>query len=162
MPAGKVGWQAERFWETQAQIYGGISWTSDTIDQIWYPSHDYLKPKGVLTGGYMRGRQAIAFNARPLAERLHIAREQGEKLHPGFARYVEHGLAIGWERMEFAQGGWANEDHPRFLANAQVLAKPQGRFHVAGDHITMWSGWQEGAILAAWHAVTAIDRQTRP
>lgn len=162
MPAGKVGWQAERFWETQAQIYGGISWTSDTIDQIWYPSHDYLSRKGVLTGGYMRGRHAIAFNGRPLAERLHIAREQGEKLHPGFAKYVEHGLAIGWERMEFAQGGWANEDDPRFLENVEVLSKPQGRFHVAGDHITLWSGWQEGAILAAWHAVTAIDRQTRP
>ena len=162
MPAGKVGWQAERFWETQAQIYGGISWTSDTIDQIWYPSHDYLSRKGVLTGGYIRGKEAIEFNGRPIAERLHIAREQGEKLHPGFAKHVEHGLAIGWERMEFQQGGWANEDDPRFLANAEVLSKPQGRFHMAGDHITLWSGWQEGAVLAALHAVTAIDRQTRP
>jgi monoamine oxidase len=42
MAAGKVGWQAQRFWETEAQIYGGISWTTDTIDQIWYPSSDYL------------------------------------------------------------------------------------------------------------------------
>ena len=53
--AGKVGWQAERFWETEAQIYGGISWTTDTIDQIWYPSSDYLSAKGTLTGAYMRG-----------------------------------------------------------------------------------------------------------
>ena len=36
--AGKVGWQAERFWETRDQIYGGISWTTDTIRQVWYPS----------------------------------------------------------------------------------------------------------------------------
>ena len=53
--AGKVGWQAERFWETQDQIYGGISWTTDDITQIWYPSDGFLSPKGVLTGAYYYG-----------------------------------------------------------------------------------------------------------
>jgi monoamine oxidase len=163
MAAGKVGWQSERFWETNDNIYGGISWTTDTIDQIWYPSSGYLGAKGTLTGAYMRGRQAIAFDALPVAERLRLAREQGERLHPGFfAKSVEHGLAIGWDRMEFAQMGWANEGDPHFAENAQVLAKPQGRFHFAGDQITFWSGWQEGAVLAAWEAVQAIDRQANP
>jgi monoamine oxidase len=161
MAAGKVGWQAERFWETEAQIYGGISWTSDTIDQIWYPSSGYLSARGTLTGGYFRGQSAVAFNVKPVAERLAIAREQGERLHPGYARYVERGLAIGWENMEFARGGWINEDDPNFLANSTILSKPQGRFHMAGDQITFLSGWQEGAVVAAHHAVTAIDRQTR-
>jgi monoamine oxidase len=162
MAAGKVGWQAERFWEKDANIYGGISWTTDTIDQIWYPSHDYLSPKGTLTGGYMRGRRAIEFDAKPIADRLQIAREQAERLHPGFSKYVEHGVAIGWERMPFQSGGWADEEHPQFGEWSKLLAEPQGRFHVAGDQITFLSGWQEGAIVAAWHAVTAIDRVTRP
>jgi monoamine oxidase len=161
MAAGKVGWQAERFWEIEAQIYGGISWTTDTIDQIWYPSAGYLSAKGTLTGGYMRGRQAIDFNMKPLAERLAIAREQGERLHPGYAKYVERGLAIGWENMEFARGGWINEDDPNFGANSTILSRPQGRFQMAGDQITFLSGWQEGAVVAAHYAVTAIDRQTR-
>jgi monoamine oxidase len=159
--AGKVGWQAERFWETEAQIYGGISWTTDTIDQIWYPSSGYLSAKGTLTGGYMRGKQAIDFNLKPVAERLAIAREQGERLHPGYAKYVERGLAIGWENMEFARGGWINEDDPNFGANSTILSRPQGRFHMAGDQITFLSGWQEGAVVAAHYAVTAIDRETR-
>ncbi len=161
MAAGKVGWQAQRFWETEAQIYGGISWTTDTIDQIWYPSSDYLSAKGTLTGGYMRGARAIVFNARPLAERLRIAREEGEKLHPGYAKHVEHGVAIGWENMEFQRGGWINEDDPDFGANSTIVSRPQGRFHMAGDQITFLSGWQEGAIVAAHHAVTGIDRQVR-
>jgi monoamine oxidase len=159
--AGKVGWQAERFWETEAQIYGGISWTTDTIDQIWYPSSGYLSAKGTLTGGYMRGATAITFNQKPVAERLAIAREQGERLHPGYAKYVEHGVAIGWENMEFARGGWVNEEDPTFGTNSRILAQPQGRFHMAGDQLTFVSGWQEGAVLAAHHAVTGIDRQTR-
>jgi monoamine oxidase len=139
--AGKVGWQAERFWEREANIYGGISWTTDTIDQIWYPSSGYLSQKGVLTGGYMRGDQAIAFNAKSVAERLAIAREQGERLQ---------------------RCGWIDEEHPAFGANSAVLAQPQGRFHLAGDQITFLSGWQEGALVAAHHAVTNIDRQMRP
>ena len=161
-PSGKVGWQAERFWERDANIYGGISWTTDIIDQIWYPSSGYLSPKGTLTGAYMRGAKAAEFNAKPVAERLAIAREQGERLHPGYAKYVERGLAIGWENMEFQRGGWVSEDAPGFAASSKVLAEPQGRFHMGGDQITFLSGWQEGAILAAHHAVTNIDRQTRP
>jgi monoamine oxidase len=157
--AGKVGWQAERFWERDANIYGGISWTTDAIDQIWYPSSGYLGAKGVLTGGYMRGKQAIEFNAKPVAERLAIAREQGEKLHPGYAKYVERGVAIGWENMEFQRCGWIDEEDPTFGAISALLAEPQGRFHMAGDQITFLSGWQEGALVAAHHAVINISRQ---
>ena len=159
--AGKVGWQAERFWETEAQIYGGISWTTDTIDQIWYPSSGYLSAKGTLTGAYMRGANAVAFDKKPVAERLAIAREQGERLHPGYAKYVEHGVAIGWENMEFARGGWVNEYDKNFADNSAKLAQPQGRFHMAGDQLTYVSGWQEGAVIAAHHAVGGIDRQVR-
>jgi monoamine oxidase len=160
--AGKVGWQADRFWETKDRIYGGISWTTDVITQIWYPSSGYLSRKGVLTGAYMYGAAAQSFNARPVAERLQIAKDQGEKLHPEYAKLVEHGIAIGWNNMEFARFAWADESDPTFGAHAQVLAKPQGRFHMVGDQITYWSGWQEGAIISAWEAVNSIDRQTDP
>ena len=159
--AGKVGWQAERFWETKDHIYGGISWTTDPITQVWYPSSGFLSRKGVLTGAYLYGPPADEFNARPLAERLQLAKDQGEKLHPGFADAVEHGLAIGWNNMEFERFAWADEGDPDFGANAELLAKPQGRFHMAGDQLTFWSGWQEGAIISAWVAVKSIDRQAR-
>lgn len=160
--AGKIGWQAERFWETKDQIYGGISWTTDVITQIWYPSSGFLSGQGTLTGAYMYGPVAETFNALPVAERLRIAKEQGEKLHVGYAEQVRHGLAIGWNNMEFARMGWTDEADPSFGDLAQALAKPQGRFHMAGDQLTYWSGWQEGAIISAWEAVKSIDRQTRP
>ena len=161
-PAGKVGWQAERFWETNDRIYGGISWTTDAITQIWYPSSDFLSPKGVLTGAYMYGEPADGFNAKPIAERLQLARDQGERLHPGYSRHVEHGIAIGWNNMEHIRFGWADEGDASFGEQARILAAPQGRFHMAGDQITYLSGWQEGAILTALEAVKSIDRQTNP
>ena len=160
--AGKVGWQAERFWETKDQIYGGISWTTDVITQIWYPSSGFLSGKGTLTGGYMYGDAAVKFNAQPIDERLRQAKEQGERLHDGYARSVEHGVAIGWNNMEFERMGWANEGDPAFAQHAAVLAQPQGRFHMAGDQLTFWSGWQEGALLSALAAVQSIGRQVVP
>jgi monoamine oxidase len=160
--AGKVGWQADRFWETKDQIYGGISWTTDVITQVWYPSSGYLSGKGVLTGAYMYGEAADGFNTKTVAERLQIARDQGDKLHDGYGKMVEHGIAIGWNNMEFARMGWADEGDPTFGTHAQVLSKPQGRFVIAGDKLTYWSGWQEGAIMTALEAVKSIDKQTRP
>ncbi|HKA73949.1 MAG TPA: FAD-dependent oxidoreductase [Xanthobacteraceae bacterium] len=160
--AGKVGWQADRFWEMKDQIFGGISWTTDVITQVWYPSSGFLGAKGVLTGAYMYGAAADQFNAKPVAERLHIAREQGDRLHPGYADWVEHGIAIGWNNMEFARFGWADEGDETFAAHAQMLSRPQGRFHMAGDQLTYWSGWQEGALISALAAVKSIDRQVNP
>jgi monoamine oxidase len=160
--AGKVGWQADRFWETKNQIYGGISWTTDTIDQIWYPSDGYLSRKGILTGAYIRGNTAVTFNRKTIQERLEIARDQGERLHDGYAQAVEHGVAIGWDNMEFERMGWANESDPGFEGPAEILSAPHGRLQIAGDQVTFWSGWQEGAVLSALDAVKAIDRQVNP
>jgi len=54
VPAGKAAFQAERrFWELDHAIYGGISWTSRDITQIWYPTAGIHQRKGVLLGAYI-------------------------------------------------------------------------------------------------------------
>jgi monoamine oxidase len=159
--AGKIAFQAERFWETRDQIYGGISWTTDPITQIWYPSSGFLSKTGVLTGAYYYGPNADGFNAQPVAERIRMAKEQGERLHDGYSRMVEHGVAIGWNLMEFVRMGWAAGHDPEFAESARSLSQPQGRLHLAGDQITFWSGWQEGALLSAHAAVKAIQQQAQ-
>src|SRR4029079_4871875 len=94
-------------------------------------------------------------------QRLRMAKDQGERLHDGFSKHVEHGVAIGWNNMEFERMGWADEGDPAFGEPAKVLSEPQGRFHMAGDQLTYWSGWQEGALLSAQAAVASIDRMAK-
>lgn len=49
--AAKLAFLAERrFWEEDAAIYGGISWTGRDATQLWYPSHGFHAAKGVLVG----------------------------------------------------------------------------------------------------------------
>src|SRR5262249_1770975 len=51
VPAVKVAFQAERrFWELDEAIYGGISWTTRDITQVWYPSAGIHRRKGILVG----------------------------------------------------------------------------------------------------------------
>lgn len=111
-PAIKVGWQGkDQFWETKDEIYGGISWTTDIIGQIWYPSEDFTAHTGVLTGAYNRGTEAVEFAKQNNAERLVTGRDGLGKLHPGEedSVYFDRGLSIAWQYMPYQVGGWASD-----------------------------------------------------
>jgi monoamine oxidase len=172
----KVGWQAnKRFWETQNQIYGGISWTDHVIAQMWYPSNDYFSKKGTMTGAYIPGNHkpptpaddpAYVFGELSLAQRLQTAREGGAKLHPEIAIDsivpLDRGVSIAWQNVPFQRGQAAdydptNDDDNRAYAR---LLSPDGRFHVVGDQVSPLPGWQEGAIMSAEYVVEMVSGRT--
>ncbi|ETW97602.1 MAG: hypothetical protein ETSY1_22005 [Candidatus Entotheonella factor] len=162
----KVGWQAnERFWETNNQIYGGISWIDNIITQMWYPSNDYFSKNGTLTGAYNFTDRARDLGDMSLSERLRVARKGAEKLHPEFAnRQIvpeEKGLSIAWQNVPFQLGGWANwsSTNPKHDKAYQRLLKPDGangQFLIVGDQVSTLPGWQEGAMMSAEHVVHLI------
>jgi monoamine oxidase len=157
-PTVKVGWQtSSRFWETRDQMYGGISYTTDPITQIWYPSWAYFKKKGILTGAYNYDDDAIAYGKMTPQKRLAEAIKGAKKLHPDFDKHVpiELGLSIAWQNVPWQLGGWA-DDWSCDVPIPPVLLKPEGRFWVAGDQVSYLSGWQEGAVRSAHHAIADI------
>src|SRR5690606_5500241 len=81
----KIGLQMkERFWERDG-IYGGISWTSQPIEQIWYPTHGIHAQKGVMLGAYtFREEHGRFFERLSPQERIKAAIAQGEKIHPEY------------------------------------------------------------------------------
>ncbi len=108
--AAKVGWQAEHFWEPKDQIYGGISWTSDPITQIWYPSSGFLEPQGRAHRRlYVWRVSPPTFNAQPIAERCAGRKSRATSHTTASPGAVGHGLAIGWNNMEFERMAWADE-----------------------------------------------------
>ena len=157
----KVGWQTNtRFWETKNQMYGGISYTTDPITQIWYPSWGYFKQKGILTGAYMYDDDAVRYGEMSIQERLVEAMKGAKKLHPDFDKHVpiDLGLSIAWQNVPWQLGGWADDwschkEIPDLLLNAEPDKK---RFWVAGDQVSYWSGWQEGAVRSAHHVIAGI------
>jgi monoamine oxidase len=163
-PTCKLGWQAnKRFWEDNTnQIYGGISYTTDPITQMWYPSYDYFTKNGTLTGLYNYDQDAIAFGNMGLADRIKLARKGAVKFHPEFAdeRLVpsDKAISIAWQNIQNEGGGWANwdpnsDDHSKAYRR---LLTPDRRFYVVGDQVSQLPGWQEGAMESALHVIDQI------
>lgn len=165
----KVGWQTEsRFWETQNQIYGGISYTKQNMTQMWYPSYAYFSKKGVLTGAYNYDTDAEKMAGWEPHDRLVHAMEEAKKLHPDFDKHVrlDLGVSIAWKQVPYQLGGWAEDwgcKQPDGSGNPipDVLLKPDGNFWIAGDQLSYLSGWQEGAVLSAHHVLDSITQPKR-
>lgn len=171
----KVGWQCNtRFWESDRyQIYGGISWTDDIIEQIWYPSNGYFGQKGTLTGAYIHDgvcpgdpRHATEFGKLSLGERLRIAKAGGAKLHPEFLNDTlvpsQLGLSIAWKNVPYQEGAWPDwGNHQHDDGDYRRLLVPDGRFYVVGDQASTLPGWQEGAMMSAEHVVGLISGSKR-
>ena len=152
--AVKIAFQAKRrFWEEDAAIYGGISWTDNDITQVWYPCNGYQRPKGVLVGAYIWSRKpGLRYSALSAPERLRAALAEGAPLHPGYAGEMECGISRAWLNVPFQKGGWPRRNPDA----AAALRRGDGPFHFAGDQVTALPGWQEGALLAAHAAAGAI------
>lgn len=199
-PTSKVGWQGDRdLWQGQelaaievdgmsrkavpesevgvVPIFGGISWTDHPIVQIWYPSNDYHDTKGVLTGAYNFGKNAIRYGEMTPKARLKNANKGAAKFGQRFADGLHDGVTIAWQNIPHIKGGWAvwqalgdGDDAPIAVGAFNALAKGTGvpdgdggrtppNFFIVGDQLSSLPGWQEGAIAAA---LAAVDRASFP
>ena len=188
----KVGWQADRkLWQGSpirednlqvedsevgvVPIFGGISWTDNEIQQIWYPSTAYQDQKGVLTGAYNFGEIAHRWGTWPVEKRLEHARNDARKFGKAFGDGLQDGLAIAWQNMPHIKGGWAYwqavgdadyaTDQFNAIAQGSGVTDPEtgktgdANFFVVGDQISSLPGWQEGAIASA---INAVSRMAEP
>jgi len=155
----KIAFQMkERFWEKEG-IYGGISYTTDPIAQLWYPSHDIHAAKGIMLGAYTWDSKAtVAFEAMTPAERLIVSAKAGEKIHPGYSQYIENGISIPWGRINHQMGCGMHMDKDDWDTYFHMLQEPEGRHFMIGDQISHHSGWQEGALASSEQALQQLNK----
>jgi len=154
--AGKIAFQSRRFWEQEHNIYGGISWTTQNITQIWYPNHGFGRDNGVIVGSYLFGGAAgNNFANQAPQTRIDTTVTQANVLHPEFSAEAIHGISVAWPKVPFQLGAWGASD-PSFLLT------PDGNIFFAGEHLSILRGWQEGAILSAYHAIDLVVARDTP
>ena len=155
--AGKMGLQFKRrFWEEDDGIYGGASRTDQDISEIVYPSAGFHGRKGVVIGYYVRDPRGRQVGDRAPAERLALALEQGERIHPQYRTEFESAFSVAWHRVRWSGGSWAS-----FGGNARreyqpTLLKPDGRVYLAGDHVSNINAWMQGAFESGRSVATQI------
>lgn len=160
--AVKVAWQSQRFWETDDNIYGGISWVDGDTRLLWYPSNDLHASQGILIGAYLSGDPARTFGNRPIAEQIAASRGAVERLHPGGAKQMQHPVAVAWQRIPHNLGSWVRWEDRDNAPEYRLLNQPHGRVLFAGEHLSQYDGgWQEGAALSGQRAVAAIIAQSK-
>ena len=67
--ANKVAWQSRRFWETDYQIYGGLSFINQEASGLWYPSGGFNQAEGILIAAYNNGEVALRRQGHRRADR---------------------------------------------------------------------------------------------
>ena len=163
VPAGKVAFQASRrFWELDHQIYGGITWMSRDITQIWYPTAGIHQAKGVLVGAYIwSDRLGEAFAAKSPSQRIADALSDGEHIHPEYRRWLAYGISVAWKKIPFTGSAWAEWSKEARSTHYPVLLAGDGPFLFAGEHMSWITGWQEGAVRSAHYTLGQIAERMR-
>jgi len=163
VPAGKVAFQASRrFWETDQQIYGGISWTSRDATQVWYPSGGLQRRNGILVGAYIWSDDlGNAFAAKPVAQRLSDTLDDVAHLHPQAPRLLGEGVSVAWKNIPYTRGGWAEWSRSARATQFPVLLQGDGPYLFAGEHMSFITGWQEGAVRSAHKVLGDIAERMR-
>jgi monoamine oxidase len=158
VPAGKVAFQAKRrFWELEQQIYGGISWTSRDITQVWYPSGGLQRPKGILVGAYIWSDDVgNAFAAKPPSRRISDTLDDLAHLHTQASQFLGQGVSVAWKNVPYTRGGWAEWSRKARSEEYSVLLAGDGPYLFAGEHMSYITGWQEGAIRSAHKVLNDI------
>jgi monoamine oxidase len=157
---GKIGFQFKnRFWEQDDRILGGITTTNMDISQIWYPSNGFLTQKGVLVGYYNFGQNAVDYGNLSLSQRQARALSQGGKIHPQYSKEFENSFSVAWHKIKYNEGGWAEYSASDLKNYYPILNEPQGRIHLAGEHLSYLTGWMAGAFESARLVVSRIHEE---
>jgi monoamine oxidase len=160
----KTAWRSRRWWEEDLGIYGGVSYTTRDIEQIWYPSSGFFGESGILVTSYNDGDRAHRWHMMPPAARAEVARVSTDRVHPGYGRELSDPIALSWRNIPFAWGAWPvwePDDSPEVTAFYTEIVRSEGRVHFAGDIASLWAGWMEGGFAAAHTAIGEIDSRVR-
>jgi monoamine oxidase len=157
----KAGLQMKRrWWEDDYRIYGGISYTDQPIALISYPSTQYMtEKKGVILGAYTFGPHAFELTSMTPEERMAKCIEYGANIHPEYRTEFETGVTVGWHRMPFTLGCFAQWSEDNRAKNYDALCAIDGRMVLAGEHASHLGAWQEGAIVSALDAIKRLHQR---
>jgi monoamine oxidase len=100
----------------------------------------------------------IRRRSEPHAEREKRTIEQGMKIHGAKYRHeLAASVSVSWKLQPNIGGAWVN--WPSRTGGYQLLNKPAGDVHFAGDWLSYMIAWQAGALESARKTVTDIHQR---
>jgi monoamine oxidase len=148
--SGKIALEFKRrFWEEDDSIYGGISYTTLPIGEVWYPSHGFFGSSGVVTGYYVFGPVCDQLGRLSPEERREFALRHGEKIHPQYRAELASAVSFNWATTPHIEGCLAHFPRAMLRTFYPFLVRPDEELYLAGDWASHLGGWQAGAFESA-------------
>ena len=138
-----------RFWE--ANGLNGFAFTKGAIE-IWQPTWSQPGPRGILMS-YARPGEAERITKLKEPERISQTLDQLDPIFTGLRANFERGTTKCWTEDEWSRGAWG------FVGVLETVtaSEPDGRIYFAGEHLSPWFSWIQGALSSSLRAVKQID-----
>ena len=138
-----------RFWEQNG--LNGFAFTQGGIE-IWHPTWDQLGRRGILMT-YARPVEADRITDLKESKRIAATMDQLDPIFTGLRENFEYGVSKCWKEDEWARAAWG------FVGVLEIVraSAPEGRIYFAGEHLSPWFSWIQGAIASSLRAVKQID-----
>lgn len=157
---------ARTYFQTKTQFWkndplgrlGGLklAGTDTSAERVWNTSA--LQPdrqRGMLHA-YMIDRQAEAYRALPESERVSTMQQTIARFLPELPRHVEATWSKVWHEDRWHKGAFAFMQPGEFEWMWPAARRAEGRVHFAGEHTSIWFGWQNGALESGERAAREI------
>jgi monoamine oxidase len=139
-----------RFWEDKG--LNGFAFTSGAIE-IWQPTWSQPGPRGILMT-YARPGEAERITKLKENERIATTLKQLDSIFDGLRSNFERGATKCWLDDEWSRGAWAFVGFSDFF----TASAREGRIHFAGEHLSPWFSWMQGALSSGLRVVKEIEQ----
>lgn len=156
----KVGIQYKRrFWETDENIYGGVSYTDLPMGQMSYTADRMFSTgKGMVMGAYTFGEYGKKLGDLSPSQRVQEVLRQNAKIHSQATAEFDGGVSLSWHKIPWAQGGYSLWDDESRKSIYPTLVARHHRVMLAGEHTSYLPGWMEGSVRSTQTAIEEFDR----
>lgn len=147
-----------RFW--RADGASGLVVTDLPFHVAWDATDSAASSGGILTT-FTTGRAAEELSRRHDAARVAEVHREIERIYPEARNSETVAVTKAWRNDRFTGGGYAHFKPGQFIDFWEVLRRPHGRLHFAGEHTEALAGYMESAVRSGHRVAAAITRSVR-
>ncbi len=122
----------------------GYATTAGLAQRVYEPTMNQAGEQGILMA-YCGGDGGRSWAALPETERIALARSEMQAMH-SIAAAPLGGYSRAWSTEARYGGSYAVYRPGEVTAYWEVLRRPWGRVHLAGEHVATCTGYMEGAL----------------
>ncbi len=131
--------------------------STDHPMEIWNPTWNRPGPRGILVA-YMEDTMGRRMTEMPESERVNFTLGEMEKVFPGIRENLEGTAIKVWPEDEWARGAYPVFGPGQITSLLPHIRLAEGRIHFAGDHVSSWPGWMQGALESGNRVAREVDQ----